>query len=85
MKTRPKPWASRRSGWLGSRWASLLGGEHVGKGKKKAWKCTFCGVIGSHRRGCHYVTQEHHRPPKPVRRGVVGIRTRAARRPAVRA
>lgn len=59
------------------RWASLFGGEYLGK--KKAWKCTFCGVIGSHRRGCHYVTQEHHRPPKRVRRGILGQRTRAAR------
>ena len=47
-------------------WASLFG-ERLGK--KKAWACTLCGVIGSHRRGCHYVTEAHHRERKTVRRG----------------
>lgn len=59
-----------------------LFGERLGK--KKAWKCTFCGVVGSHRRGCHYVTREHHRAPKPARRGTLGTRIRASRRAARR-
>jgi hypothetical protein len=75
MKTRMKTPAARRRALR--RWASFLGREYVGK--KRAWKCTFCGVIGSHRRGCHYVTQEHHRDPKPVRRGILGVRGRAKR------
>jgi hypothetical protein len=57
------------------RWASLWRRQYLGK--NKVWKCTFCGVIGSHRRGCHYVTQAHHRPAKPVRRGALGSRARA--------
>jgi len=57
-------------------WASLFG-ERLGK--KKACACTFCGVIGSHRRGCHYVTEAHHRGPKTVRRGALGLN---ARKPA---
>jgi len=61
---------------LSRRWASLFG-ERLGK--KKAWKCTFCGVIGSHRRGCHYVTQAHHRPPTRACRGVLGDRGRVGR------
>mgnify|MGYP001573505034 CR=1 FL=1 len=73
---------SHRPKRLTSRWASLFG-ERLGK--KKAWKCTFCGVIGSHRRGCHYVTEAHHRGPKAVRRGILGGRTRSARRRAVTA
>ena len=52
-------------------WASLVSGRH---GKKKAWTCTFCGVIGSHRRGCHYVTEAHHRERKTVRRGFLAAR-----------
>lgn len=72
-----RPRLNRR---LTSRWASLFGGERVGR--KKAWKCTFCGVIGSHRSGCHYVREPHHRGPKAVRRGVLGVRARAARRRA---
>jgi len=60
-------------------WASLFG-ERLSK--KKAWACTFCGVIGSHRRGCHYVTEAHHRGPKTVRRGALGLRTRGSRRAA---
>ncbi len=71
---------SRRSKRSRFSWASLRGGERVGK--KKAWKCIYCGVIGSHRRGCHYVTKDHHRGPKPVRRGVLGARARGARRKA---
>ena len=67
----------RRAKRLTSRWALLFGGETVGQ--KKAWKCTFCGVIGSHRRGCHYVTEAHHRPRKRVRRGMPGPRARSAR------
>lgn len=59
---------------LRSRWDSLFG-ERLGK--KKGWKCTFCGVIGSHRRGCHYVTEAHHRPRKRIRRGMLGLRARA--------
>lgn len=57
-------------------------GEYVGR-SKKAWKCNFCGVIGSHRGGCHYVTQEHHRDPKSVRRGVLGTRARVTRKKAM--
>ena len=52
-------------------WVSLVSGRH---GKKKAWTCTFCGVIGSHRRGCHYVTEAHHREHKTVRRGFLAAR-----------
>ena len=60
-------------------WVSLVSGRH---GKKKAWTCTFCGVIGSHRRGCHYVMEAHHRDRKTVRRGILGRRARAGRRNA---
>lgn len=86
MNTRVRVQASRRSGprrRLAS-WASLFGGKHEGRsvGRKKAWECNFCGVIGSHRRGCHYVTETHHRGPKPVRRGFMGLRTRATKRGA---
>ncbi len=78
MKTRMNdPIRTARSTRLSRRWPSLWGGEYLGK--KKAWTCTFCGVTGSHRRGCHYVAQAHHRPPKPVRRGILGPRTRAVR------
>ncbi|MGH2492635.1 MAG: hypothetical protein ACRDF9_14145 [Candidatus Limnocylindria bacterium] len=63
---------------LTSSWASLFGEGRV----KKAWTCTFCGVNGSHRRGCHYVTRSHHRDRKAVRRGIVGARRRAAWRTA---
>lgn len=75
---------SRRTKRLRASWASLFGGKRAGEsvGRKKAWKCNFCDVIGSHRRGCHYVTQEHHRGPKSLRRGVLGIRARARRRTA---
>lgn len=62
---------------LASRWASFFG---AGAGGTKAWTCTFCGVNGSHRSGCHYVTEAHHRGRKAVRRGVVGARNRASRR-----
>ncbi len=44
---------------------------------RKAWSCTYCHVIGSHRRGCHYVTERHHRPAKSARHGVLGRRVRA--------
>lgn len=57
-------------------WAALFGER---QGKEKAWTCTFCGVIGSHRRGCHYVTQAHHRERKRLRRGRLGALVRAAR------
>ena len=57
-------------------WASLVSERH---GKKKAWTCTFCGVVGLHRRGCHYVTEAHHRGHKTVRRGILGRRTRLTR------
>jgi len=63
---------------LTSSWASFFGEGRV----NAAWTCTFCGVNGSHRRGCHYVTQAHHRDRKAVRRGIVGARGRAARRTA---
>ena len=49
-------------------WVSVFGER---RGKKKVWACTFCGVIGSHRRGCHYVMEAHHRaqdrPPRDPR------------------
>jgi hypothetical protein len=67
-----------------SGWSALFGlrrGEYLGP--KRAWKCSFCGVIGSHRRGCHYVTQEHHHDPKAVRRGVLGVRARALEKKAM--
>ena len=51
-------------------------------GKKQVWECTFCGVIGSHRRGCHYVVESHHRPPKAVRHGVLGTRARVTTKAA---
>lgn len=76
---------ARRGERRASSWAGLFGlrrGEYVGR--KKAWKCSFCGVIASHRRGCHYVTQEHHRGPKVVRRGLLGSRTRASTRAGAR-
>jgi len=60
-------------------WASVFGER---RGKKKVWACTFCGVIGSHRRGCHYVMEAHHRDRKTVRRGILGRRARAGRRNA---
>ena len=57
-------------------WVSVFGER---RGKKKVWACTFCGVIGSHRRGCHYVTEAHHRERKTVRRDFLGTRTRVQR------
>lgn len=80
-KRRARPALGRafRATRLTSRWASLFGRPLA---NKKAWTCTFCGVNGSHRRGCHYVTDTHHRDRKAVRRGIVGARTRAARRTA---
>lgn len=63
-----------------TRWDTLLGGSVEAR---KAWTCVYCGVIGSHRRGCHYVTETHHRGPKRVRRGILGGRARQVGRASV--
>lgn len=76
---------ARRGGRSTSPWTSLFSsgrGERVGR--KDAWLCRFCGVVGSHRRGCHYVTEQHHRGRKPVRAGVLGARARTTRRAGAR-
>lgn len=48
-------------------------------GPRKAWRCTYCHVTGSHRRGCHYVTETHHRSAKGMRNDFLGKRARSAR------
>lgn len=68
---------SRRGGPARLRWPALFSRQEK---RGKAWQCNHCGVIGSHRRGCHYVTETHHRPPKTPRHGVLGKRARARRK-----
>lgn len=76
-RTAIRPYRAVRTKGRAAGWAPFLRGRTVGR--KKAWECTFCGVIGSHRRGCHCVTETHHRPPKRIRRGMLGARARASR------
>lgn len=78
MNRRPTRRAARLA-LASTRWASLLSDR---RGTTTTWTCTFCGVNGSHRRGCHYVAKAHHKARSFVRRGILGARGRSGERVA---